>query len=295
MSYNVLEVCRYVINYSNEHDYGISNLKLQKVLYFIQAYFLTNKKTHTPCFDEKIEAWDFGPVVPEAYHEYKQYGSGDIPTVESYILFDEDDIWNSKRVAFNDNVIKDEDKILIDKVVDKFSEYSATDLVSLTHRQSPWIDAYAPYQNKLDRILYSEISNYVFSLEMAQRGVFATNLEKLLLYSLNDKNNVAEDSKKLIIKIYDHFQLALHQIENVNNIFAAIVLAFVGGITFSTSVLQNIAAVSEYKLLLVVDFLAFVLINVIYILVKFIFAINEKNAKIFNIKVLNIACIDDTF
>ena len=38
MGYDVLEVCRHVINYSNEKEYGISNLKLQKVLYFIQAY-----------------------------------------------------------------------------------------------------------------------------------------------------------------------------------------------------------------------------------------------------------------
>lgn len=147
MGYNVLDVCRYAINYSNENDYGISNLKLQKVLYFIQAYFLTNKKDHTPCFDEKIEAWDFGPVVPEAYHEYKQYGSGDIPSIESYILFDGDDIWNPKRVGYSDGIILDGDKALIDKVIDKFSEYSATDLVSLTHKQSPWIDAYVPYQN----------------------------------------------------------------------------------------------------------------------------------------------------
>ena len=36
MSYDVLEICRHVINYSNEKDYGISNLKLQKVLYLIQ-------------------------------------------------------------------------------------------------------------------------------------------------------------------------------------------------------------------------------------------------------------------
>lgn len=182
------------------------------------------------------------------------------------------------------------------------------------------INTYIASPNKLDRILYSEISNYVFSLEMAQRGIFATNLEKLLLYTLDENNNVAEDSKKLIVKIYDHFQLALHQIENVNNIFAnsieeakenlqkeiksvekeyisilgifaAIVLAFVGGITFSTSVLQNISAVSVFRLLLVVDFLAFVLINVIYILVKFIYTINEKSVKLFNVKVLNIACL----
>ena len=174
--------------------------------------------------------------------------------------------------------------------------------------------------NKLDRILYSEISNYVYSLEMSERGIFATNLEKLLLYSLNDNNEVSEDCKKMIVKIYDHFQLALHQIENVNNIFAnsieeakenlqkqikgvekeyitilgifaAIVLAFVGGITFSTSVLQNISATSIFRLLLVVDFLAFVLINTIYILLKFIFAINDKNTKLLNSACLLIAII----
>ena len=148
MSYKVLDVCRHIINYSNEHDYGISNLKLQKVLYFIQAYFLTKKKDHTPCFDEKIEAWDFGPVVPEAYLEYKQYGSGDIPTIESFIMFDEDNVWNSKRVKFEDTTISDDDKSLIDKVIDKFADYSATDLVSLTQKQSPWNDTYIPYQNK---------------------------------------------------------------------------------------------------------------------------------------------------
>ena len=143
---------------------------------------------------------------------------------------------------------------------------------------------------------------------------------KIFIECLKENNNITEDSKKLIVKIYDHFQFALHQIENVNNIFAnsieeakenlqkeiksvekeyisilgifaAIVLAFVGGITFSTSVLQNISAVSVFRLLLVVDFLAFVLINVIYILVKFIYTINEKSVKLFNVKVLNIACL----
>lgn len=147
MSYQVLDVCRHVINYSNEREYGISNLKLQKVLYFIQACFLIKKTDHSPCFSEKIEAWDFGPVVPKAYHEYKQYGSGDIPTIKSYFVFEGNDIWNAKRVKFEDIAIADDDKVLIEKIIDKFADYSATDLVSLTHRQSPWINAYVPYQN----------------------------------------------------------------------------------------------------------------------------------------------------
>lgn len=147
MSYKVLDVCRHIINYSNEKGYGISNLKLQKILYFVQAYFLIDKKKQHPCFDEKIEAWDFGPVVPVAYHEYKAYGSGNIPTIKSYMLINKNNFWDSKRVEFNDNIIKDEDKKLIDSVVDNFHEYSATDLVSLTHEQTPWINAYKRYEN----------------------------------------------------------------------------------------------------------------------------------------------------
>ena len=174
------------------------------------------------------------------------------------------------------------------------------------------INAYIESPDKLERILYSEISNYIYSLEMEQRGIFATNVEKLLLYSLDEKNHVGADTKKIIVKIYDHFQLAISQIENANNIFAAsiedakvklqqqvkgvereyisilgifasIVLAFVGGITFSTSVLQSISAASIYRLLLTIDFLAFVLINTIYILAKLIFTIKDKDAKLIKI------------
>ena len=147
MNYGVLDVSRYIINYSNLKDYGISNLKLQKILYFVQAYFLI--QTSQPCFKDKIEAWDFGPVVPKAYCEYKQYGCGDIPTVKSYIVFDENDIWNTKRIEFEENYIDNDDKILINKVVDKFSDYSATDMVELTQHQTPWIDAILSQSNEI--------------------------------------------------------------------------------------------------------------------------------------------------
>lgn len=146
MSYNVLDVCRHVINYSNDKNYGISNLKLQKILYLVQAYFLISNDGN-PCFNERIEAWEFGPVVPEAYDEYKQYGSGNIPRIKSYFVLNPKDAWNTTRVEFCDNTILPEDKQRIDKVVDEFADYSATDLVALTHNQSPWIDAYVPYQN----------------------------------------------------------------------------------------------------------------------------------------------------
>lgn len=148
MAYDVLEVSRHVINYSNKKGYGISNLKLQKILYFIQAYFLSYTNSHDPCFIEKIEAWDFGPVIPRAYCEYKQYGSGNIPPVSWYRQFDSDSLWSVRQITYHDDCISTKDKKLIDAVIDKFKDYSATDLVSLTHKQSPWKDAYVPYENR---------------------------------------------------------------------------------------------------------------------------------------------------
>lgn len=145
MNYDVLDVSRYIISYSNKMGYGISNLKLQKILYLVQAYFLI--QTNHPCFNEKIEAWDFGPVVPIAYEEFKKFAGMDIPTVNSYFVFDENDIWNTKRIEFNEDCINSKDKALINKVVDKFSEYSSTDMVKLTQHQIPWIDAINSYQS----------------------------------------------------------------------------------------------------------------------------------------------------
>ena len=145
--YKVLDVCRYIINYSNREDYGVSNLKLQKLLYFIQVYFLMNSKENEPCFGERIEAWDFGPLVPVAYHEYKQYGSTDIPPVESYIDFDVDNPWSASMTEYDEDCICDEDKKLINAVVKKLADYSATDLVDITHRQAPWKDVYVQHEN----------------------------------------------------------------------------------------------------------------------------------------------------
>lgn len=124
-----------------------SSSQLQKVLYFVQAYFLI--QTGHPCFKDKIDVWDFGPVVLKAYCEYKQYGCGDIPTTKSFIVIDKGNIWDSKRVEFDDIAISDDDKTLIDKVVDKFSDYSATDLVELTQHQTPWIDAILSQNNEI--------------------------------------------------------------------------------------------------------------------------------------------------
>lgn len=132
--YDVLDVCRYIVHYCNEHGIALSNLKLQKLLYFIQAYFLCT--TGSACFKENIEAWGLGPVVPKAYHEYKQYGSGEIPYVFPDPLYNRENIYEI-------------DKKRINKVLDRMAKYSAMYLVQITHCAGPWKDVYVPNKKNI--------------------------------------------------------------------------------------------------------------------------------------------------
>lgn len=146
--YNVLVVSSYIIKRCNELGYEISNLKLQKLLYFVQAIFLINK--NVPCFKEAIEAWDLGPVVPVAYQAFKKYGSRSIPPVKYSYYIEDGKLWDAKKMHFEDNVIENNiDRLLIETVIKKFASRSSSELVSLTHNQKPWRETYQSHRNNV--------------------------------------------------------------------------------------------------------------------------------------------------
>ncbi len=130
--YSAIDVARYIIWYCKKKGYSISNLKLQKILYFVQANFLIS--IGRPCFEENIEAWDFGPVVPDVYHKFKIFGSADLPEAVC---------------KGAESLILRSDKQLINEQVDECGEYSASSLVEITHNQDPWKNAYRKGYNNI--------------------------------------------------------------------------------------------------------------------------------------------------
>lgn len=130
MAYDVMEVCEYIISSENAHGRSVNNLRLPKLLYFIQAQFLVVKGE--VCFNNPIVAWDFGPVVEEAYMKYRVYGASIIPPNKTYASIDR------------------EDRRLIDSVLEQCALYSNVELVNIVHNQDPWIDA---FNRKFDRTI----------------------------------------------------------------------------------------------------------------------------------------------
>lgn len=97
----------------------MSNMKLQKMLYYEQGFHLA--VFGTPLFEEDIEAWMYGPVVPTVYEVYKDYGYNGI------------DPGKVEEVSLSDR-----EQALFDEVYKVYGAYSAIGLMNMTHRESPW-------------------------------------------------------------------------------------------------------------------------------------------------------------
>ena len=75
MAKKAMDIAKYIINKCTVDNHPISNLQLQKILYYVQKKFLDNGRI---AFDDEFEAWQFGPVVPEVYSRYCGFGSASI-------------------------------------------------------------------------------------------------------------------------------------------------------------------------------------------------------------------------
>lgn len=113
--YDALTVARYIIDRSFRKKDPVSNLRLQKLLYFVQLE--SYRENNNPMFSDDIVAWQFGPVVPDVYYEYNVYAG-------TPILLEYKDL----------SVIEDSDKRIIDRVIDTMKDIPIWKLVDLTHK-----------------------------------------------------------------------------------------------------------------------------------------------------------------
>ena len=121
---NCYQVADYFLAQTNEDEGDlISNLKLQKLMYYAQGLHLALHDS--PIFPERIEAWRHGPVVPDLYHKNKDIGAGALP--------------KPKDVDFS--VYDEQTRSILDEVYSVFGQFSAWKLANMTHEEEPWREA----------------------------------------------------------------------------------------------------------------------------------------------------------
>ena len=127
MAYKSLDIARWLINQassdvSNIDGEPLTNMKLQKLMYYVQGYFIALFRQ--PAFtDDKIEAWMYGPVVPGVYDYYSKYGHSALPAENSTL-----------------EMLVRERRLMM-MVYNYYRNFSAVGLMRRTHSEAPWCES----------------------------------------------------------------------------------------------------------------------------------------------------------
>lgn len=113
MADKAIDVAKYIAGYCIDRNHPITNLKLQKMMYFAWIDYYGEKNTEL--FDEKMEAWKFGPVVPDVYYHFSVFAGNPITRVE-------------------EASVTDADTDVLDRIIARYIDKPVSSLVTKSHR-----------------------------------------------------------------------------------------------------------------------------------------------------------------
>ena len=108
----------------------ISPKKLQKLVYYSYAWSIallndSPENIQFKLFESDVEAWVHGPVVPELYRKYKDFGWQEIPQVKD----------------FDESIFASEILDILQQVWDVYGGFTGNQLEAISHKEMPWIEA----------------------------------------------------------------------------------------------------------------------------------------------------------
>ena len=140
--YRVGAVANYFLSAAKRDRVPVTHLKLQKLVSIGYGFYLAAFGERL--FDEHIEAWALGPVVPELYHEFKRFGYE--PITKRATMFD-----HHNGRFYRPRVADPRAKAVLGFVWKRYGTRTASQLVQLTHaRGTPWQKARAKAEKVID-------------------------------------------------------------------------------------------------------------------------------------------------
>ncbi|MFP7699430.1 Panacea domain-containing protein [Candidatus Phytoplasma pyri] len=144
---NVFNVVNCLLNDIDTQTYQVSNMKINQLLYYIQGHYIA--KHEEPLFNELIEAWLCGPIIPHIYGKFLEFVDRPIPN--NYVCFE----------ATN-NALNPSAKNIIYQVIAKYANISQYDLSVMIHNASPWKNAYNPRKQWKNNLITTQLLTVFF-------------------------------------------------------------------------------------------------------------------------------------
>jgi len=142
--YPAMTIARWFIAWAQADGEELSNMKLQKLLYYAQGHYLA--RHHAPLFAEPMQAWSHGPVVPKVYRAFSNFGSATIE-LEASDSFR----WSDVDAATSE---------FLSMVWNTYGGYSAGRLRNMTHDEPPWRNSWRGDDERDVEISQADMEKY---------------------------------------------------------------------------------------------------------------------------------------
>lgn len=127
MSYSSTTIANYFVrNYSKYGD--LTPMKLIKMTYLAYSWYLALTNGEKKLIQERLEAWDYGPVFPKLYQNIKNFGKIKI---------------NDTIPSNTEEIIDVDDAKFLDKIWSMYGKFDGVQLSAMTHTDNtPWKNSY---------------------------------------------------------------------------------------------------------------------------------------------------------
>ena len=134
MPYTSKAVANYFLDLAKRDGKLVDPMKLQKLVYFAHGWNLAI--SGKPLLADTVEAWQFGPVIPDLYHEFKHFGRNPVTDWASTLTS------SGKSISITFDSVPESDanvRALLDRVWQVYGNLSGIELSNRTHDEgSPW-------------------------------------------------------------------------------------------------------------------------------------------------------------
>jgi len=145
MPFSAIAVANEFLKIAKKHDDSLSPMKLQKLVFYAHGWSLG--LMGTPLISNQVEAWDWGPVIPELYHEFKRYGNGPITDCSrTFVLRDRKMVSVVPTLnEYPDSRERENAQRIIERIWSLYGSSSPAKLSNSTHAAgTPWAQVYEP-------------------------------------------------------------------------------------------------------------------------------------------------------
>lgn len=133
--YDGRAIANFILDFCEKDGRPVTNLSLQKIVYFCHVWSLI--ELDRPLIRHKFEAWDYGPVLPYLYREFRNYDR--LPIVSRAMQMD---LVDGRHYVVGYS-FDSQTESLLNKIVGFYSRLRASDLVELSHSEGgPWYSAW---------------------------------------------------------------------------------------------------------------------------------------------------------